>query len=604
MPVTSKLVSCRSLFVLLSAAPLVGGALFVAGCSASASGGDDAAMAFNLLPATVAQVDEPLDLISADSVSEAAEPTAAGSYLSALVAANNRDMNSAANYFLMTLDADPDNPELLRQAHLALIMAGRVGEAVPVAERIDAIEPNDGVAPLTLTAEALRTGDLDAASGYLGKLPLSGYNIVLVPLVEAWVDVGRGDTKAALEAIASGLSDDGFETFRAYHIALIEDVAGHAEEADRAYQIAMQTQEGGAYRVVRAYGAFLRSQGRIAEARALYQNFQDANPGSMWLDDAMLDFSDAASEDERTDTAAEGMAEVLFGIASSADTSTSGSTALIYAQLAAFLDPSSDVIQLLIGDLLDADGQWLDAVAAYERIAPESPLGWSGRLRAALDLDRAGQSDEAIARLRAMAEERPDRSDVLVTLGDILRTQENWEESVAVYDQAVALMGDMADESWRLHYVRGIALERAGDWARAEQDFLAALEVNPDNPYVLNYLGYTWVDQGTHLDEALDMIKRAVEQRPQDGYIVDSLGWALYRLEDYEGAVRYLERAVELEPGDPVINDHLGDAYWQVGRRDEARYQWKRALTLSEDDDVELMAPIQAKVEGGLDAGG
>jgi len=600
--VTLKLLSCRSAFVLFGAAPLVGGALFIAGCSASASGGEDA-VAINLLPATVAQADESIDFISADSPPEVTEPTAAGSYLSALVAANNRDMAAAANYFLLTLDTDPDNPELLRQTHLALIMAGRVDEAVPIAERIDAIEPNDGVAPLTLTAAAIHNGDLEAASRYLGELPLSGYNVVLVPLVEAWIDVGRGDTLAALEAISSGLTDDGFASFRAYHIAMIEALGGHPEEADKAFQIAMQAQEGGAYRVVRAYGAFLKEQGRIDEAREVYQNFERANPGSMWLDDAMHDFSQAAAGDDRTDTAAEGTAEALFGIASSADTSTSGSTALIYAQLAAYLDPSSDVIHLLIGDLLDGEGQWLDAIAAFERIPDDSPLGWSARLRAALDYDRVGQSDEAIARLRSMVQEQPDRSDALITLGDMLRSQERWDESVEAYDKAIALMGEAANENWRVHYVRGISLERADNWARAEEDFLAALEINPDNPYVLNYLGYTWVDEGVHLDEALDMIKRAVEQRPQDGYIVDSLGWALYRLEDYEGAVRYLERAVELEPGDPVINDHLGDAYWQVGRHMEARFQWKRALALSEDDQ-ELIAPIQAKLEGGLDAGG
>jgi tetratricopeptide (TPR) repeat protein len=601
MPVTSRRFLFRSLLAVVGAAPLIGGALIVAGCSASASGANDD-VAFSIVPTHVAQADEPLDLISADSDASVPEPTAAGSYLSALVAANNRDMSSAADYFVMTLDADPDNTELLRQAHLALIMDGRVAEAVPIALRIDELEPGDGVAPLTLTAKALKDGDLDAGSLYLGELPLSGYNTVLVPLTEAWIEVARGNYDAALEAIASGLSDDGFEIFRAYHIALIEELAGNAEEADRAYMIAMQSQEGGSYRVVRAYGAFLRAQGRDEEAHELYDGFKAANPGSMWLDDAMEDFAEASELD--LNTAAKGMAEVLFGIASAADTSTSGSTALIYGQLAAYLDSNSDVVLLLIGDLLEMDERPLEAVEIYERIPADSPLYWSGRLRAALNLDRAGQSDEAIARLRAMLEERPDRTDAMVTLGDILRIQEHWDEAAATYGKAIELLGDESMRNWRLYYVRGISLERAGDWTQAEQDFLTALEANPNNPYVLNYLGYTWVDKGERLEEALDMIERAVEQRPQDGFIVDSLGWALYRLDDYQGAVRYLERAVELEPGDPVINDHLGDAYWQVGRRTEARYQWERAITLSDEGDDELKAPIQAKLNDGLDAGG
>jgi tetratricopeptide (TPR) repeat protein len=602
LPVILKFLSCRLVTATLVATPLLGGALIVAGCNASASG-DESAVVMNLNPGVLAQADEPLDLISADTEADVSEPTAAGSYLSALVAANNRDLNSAANYFLMTLEADPNNPELLRQAHIALIMDGRVGEAVPIAKRIEEIEPGDGVALLTLLANDLHIGDLDAAERHLGELPLTGYNTVLVPLVEAWVDVARGDSAAALEAIATGVANDGFEAFRAYHIALIEDLSGHAKEAELAFQVAMQSQEGGSYRVVRAYGAFLRAQGRYDEARAVYDGFQAVNPNSLWLDDVMVDVESAGTDEPKIDTPAEGMAEILFGIASATDTTTSGSTAQLYAQLAGYLSPTSDINHLLIGDLLELDGRSLEAVAAYDKVPPESPLYWSARLREAVNLDRAGQTDEAIAQLQEMAAERPERSDVLVTVGDILRMQERWDDAVVAYDKAVALLGDRAEEDWRMYYVRGIALERSGDWSRAEQDFLTALKIDPESPYVLNYLGYTWVDQGVHLDEALDMIERAVEQRPQDGYIVDSLGWALYRLDDFDGAVRYLERAVELEPGDPVVNDHLGDAYWQVGRRVEAQYQWKRALMLVVDDE-ELSVPIEAKLTGGLDAGG
>ena len=600
---TFKFTSCRRLIAVLGSAPLLGAFLVVTGCGASA-GSNEQAVVFSANSTTVAQADQPLELISAETEAGTSEPTAAGSYLSALVAANNRDMTSAADYFLMTLLTDPDNPELLRQAHLSLVMDGRVGEAVPIAKRIEDVAPGDGVAPLTLSAEAMRIGDLDEASRQVGKLPLTGYNVVFVPLLEAWIEVGRGDHEAALEAIATGFAGEGFESFRAYHIALIEDLAGHAEEADRAFQVAMSNQEGGSYRVVRAYGAFLLEQGRVDDARALYDAFQAANPSSLWLSEAMDDFTEAGDSGETIDTPAEGMAEILFGIASAADTSTSGSTALIYAQLAAFLDPKSDVNHLLIGDLLELEGRYLEAVASYERIPVDSPLAWSARLRAAANLDEADQTDEAIAQLQAMVDERPERSDALITLGDILRMQERWDDAVDAYDKAIAILGDESVQNWRLHYVRGISLERAGDWPRAEQDFLTSLEASPESPYVLNYLGYSWVDQGLNLEEALDMIERAVEQRPQDGFIVDSLGWALYRLDDFEGAVRYLERAVELEPGDPVINDHLGDAYWQVGRRVEARYQWLRAVTLSEEDDHELIEQLEAKLDGGLDAGG
>ena len=585
---------------------LLGGfgvAVLLAACTDDAPSGGDA-LVQSASPTTVAQANEPLELISAESDNEEIQPSASGSYLSALVAANNRDMGSAADFFLMTLDTDPDNPELLRQAHLALVMDGRVGEAVPIARRLEAIAPGDPISNMTLFVAAMNDGNLDLASDHLGDLPLQSYNTLVVPLVEAWIEVGRGNTEAALAAIAAGLSDDGFESFRAYHIALIEDLAGNAEAADRAYALALQSQEGGSYRVVRAYGNFLRREGRVEEAKAVYDNFLAVNPGTVWLDDVLAEVEAGTVPEREVNSPIKGLSEILFGVASVADAGSGGGTSLIYARLASYVDPDSAIIHLLIGDLLEIDDRPLEAVEAYEKIPTSSPLYWSARLRTAVNLDRAGETDRAIDMLAVMVDEQPDRSDTLVTMGDLLRVQERWEEAVAAYDQAVERLGGVAMANWRLLYVRGIALERSGDWPRAEENFLAALEVNPESPYVLNYLGYTWVDQGVHLDEALQMIETAVEQRPQDGYIVDSLGWALYRLDDFEGAVRYLERAVELEPGDPVINDHLGDAYWKVGRYNEATFQWKRAMSLADEGDADLIAVIEDKLDDGLDAGG
>ena len=301
--------------------------------------------------------------------------------------------------------------------------------------------------------------------------------------------------------------------------------------------------------------------------------------------------------------ARKGAAEALFAVANAARSNDRPGIALAFGQLAAHLAPRSDVVSLLIGDILESQGRYEDAVAVWRRIDAGSPLDWSARLRIALGLDDGGQPDRAIAIVSRMVDERPDRSDALMTLGDILRMRERWPEAVEAYDDAFARMGADAETDWRLRYVRGIALERSGDWDRAEGDFVAALDIEPDHPLVLNYLGYTWVDRGERLEQALDMIQRAVNRRPDDGFIIDSLGWAFYRLGRYEEAVAQLERAVEYEPGDPVINDHLGDAFWKVGRRVEARFQWRRAVSLSGDDDA-LAAAIQAKLRSGLDDDG
>ncbi|MCX8952153.1 tetratricopeptide repeat protein, partial [Ruegeria sp. NA] len=220
-------------------------------------------------------------------------------------------------------------------------------------------------------------------------------------------------------------------------------------------------------------------------------------------------------------------------------------------------------------------------------------------------LDKSGKTDAAIEVLQNLALQNPDLPSVHVSLADLQRRQENYAAAVASYDTAIALTDSQAGGNWFLHYARGISHERLKQWDQAETDFRRALELNPDQPQVLNYLGYSLVERKEKLDEALDMIQRAVEARPDSGYIVDSLGWVLFRLGRYEEAVEHMERAVELMPVDPVVNDHLGDVYWAVGRAREAEFQWKRALSFVDPEDTDGEADpdrIRRKIEVGLSA--
>jgi Flp pilus assembly protein TadD len=248
--------------------------------------------------------------------------------------------------------------------------------------------------------------------------------------------------------------------------------------------------------------------------------------------------------------------------------------------------------------LLESLDRKNEALALYDAVSPSSPLFWTARLRKAVTLDELKRTDEAIAQLKQMAGERADQYEPLTRLGDMLRAKKRYDEAASSYSQAVKRIGELAKPHWSLLYARGIAYERSKQWPKAEADFLGALKLSPEQPFVLNYLGYSWVDQGLHLDRAKGMIERAVQLRPNDGYIVDSLGWVLYRLRDYEGAARRLERAVILRPDDPTINDHLGDAYWRVGRFLEARFQWRRALSL--DPDKKDIPTIEKKLQRGL----
>ncbi|PKQ04990.1 MAG: hypothetical protein CVT72_10845, partial [Alphaproteobacteria bacterium HGW-Alphaproteobacteria-11] len=298
--------------------------------------------------------------------------------------------------------------------------------------------------------------------------------------------------------------------------------------------------------------------------------------------------------------AADGAAEALYGLGSALMQDTSSDLSEVYLHLALYLRPDFDIARSLLAGAHESRKRWQDAIDAYGKIDRASPLYMNARIQTALALDRLERDTEAVAMLRRLARDKPDRIDPLVAIGDIYRAKENYAEAVIYYERAIALSGTPADRDWTLYYARGICFERLGEWDKAESDLKLALKLSDDHPLVLNYLGYSWIEQHRRLDEALAMIEKAVERRPNDGFIVDSLGWARYRLGEYALAVKYLERAVELQPDDPTINEHLGDALWKVGRRIEARFQWNHALAMNpEEKRVKL---LRAKLEYGLEA--
>ena len=522
-----------------------------------------------------------------------------GSYLAGKLARRDNDMDAAAKYFSQALAEDPDNLDLLRQAFLAVNAEGREVEAMAIARRMVDVRPKDSIGGVALMVDAIKRGDTVAARGRLEALPKDGYNTLLVPLLQAWLQVADGDTMGAIAILDKLAESEGFAVFRQYHSALVHDIASNADEADAAYGFIVMSESGGSFRSVSGYGSYLERAGRIDEARELYGTYIETNPSVIWFEPSIMRLETGVRPPRTVRNERDGAAEVLFGIASALYQENALDAAMLYARLAGYLRPGFDAVNLLIGDIFEVQGRPEESIAAYRAVSQNSPLSWSVRLRIANNLDALDRTDEAIAHLREMADERPDRSDALLALGNLLRSKERWADAVAAYDEGLARIGDREPRHWRSLYARGIALERSRQWPRAEKDFLDALDLAPDQPSVLNYLGYSWVDQGINLAKALDFIERAVELRPEDGYIIDSLGWALYRMDKFEDATRQLERAVERRPDDPTINDHLGDAYWRVGRYVEARYQWRRALVL-EPTEEGAVANIEAKLRDGL----
>ncbi len=522
-----------------------------------------------------------------------------GSYLAGRLARHDADMVAAARFFSRALAHDLDNVDLLRQTFLAVHADGRAPEAVDLARRLFALKPNESISGLLLAADAIKRGDLEAANGYLDSLPRKGYNMLLVPLLTAWAAAGEEHFEAAGQELDALKKRDRFKIFLDFHTALVNDIAGNAAEAEEAYRAALTGRAGASYRVVTALGSFLERRGRPEAALELYEAYQDENPDSLWFEAVIARVGAGRTPEPMVRDARDGAAEALFDVASTLYQENALGPALAYARMAVYLRPAFDAVNLLLAEIFEARQRPDQAIAAYQAIGPSSPLIWSVRQRIAANLDELDRTDEAVANLRSMAAERPERADASIALGGLLRAKERWVESVAAYDEALRRTGEPEERHWRLFYARGVALERSNQWTRAENDFLEALDLKPDQPFVLNYLGYSWVDQGINLERALTMIERAVELRPNDGYIIDSLGWAMYRLGKFADAVAELERAVELRPEDATINDHLGDAYWRVGRRNEARFQWRRVLGLDSEEE-ELVERVQAKLRDGL----
>jgi len=524
--------------------------------------------------------------------------SAAGKYLAGRHARQHRDFGAAAEHFSGALQLESENRKIRREAFRSMIAGGRMEEAAALARQI--VKDNEGAAipNLSIVIEDALAGKLAEAEARLKTVPRRGMNTFAVPLLLAWFQAGQEKFDDAIKSLEPLEKVASFSALSHLHLGLIRELSGNTAAAEG--NLAKAAEASRSLRVIQAYGGFLERNGRGPEAKLLYENFERENAGTVAFQSALARLDRGEKPGPFLRSYRDGLAEVFFNLAGTLAQGRTSELGLIYGRLALRLRPDFPLAQVLLAGLLEALDRGQDAVALYRAVSPDSHLYQSAQLRLASLLDDLKRTDEAIALLRLLSEKDRQWHEPLVRLGDLLRSEKKFEEASNIYSAAMKRIGDLSENHWSLFYARGISYERSDRWPLAEKDFLKALELSPDQPFVLNYLGYSWVDKGMHLDRARKMIETAVSKRPNDGYIVDSLGWVHYRLGNYKDAVEQLERAVVLRPEDPVINDHLGDAYWRVGRLLEARFQWKRALSLDpEKDQIPL---IQKKLNQGLAA--
>jgi tetratricopeptide (TPR) repeat protein len=548
-------------------------------------------------PAAEAADETPFDPLSVNTFS--------GAFLAARTADFDKDYATAVKLYKIALQFDPTNTDVKQRLMITQLMSGNFAEGVKLA---DTLKNDPSVERITSTVrgmEAIRKREYKSAEKILAYKGPNDLDRMMNDLLLAWAKFGDGKPKEALKLVTGMQGPEWLAIFKNYHAGALAAAAGDKATARARLNEAILDRNGAGA----APDTFIRAVMALARLEARDGNKQKALDAISVGDNFVTSYAPLKAlrqsieagekQEQQVRTAAQGAAAVLFSIGGALNRDGAEDIVALYLQAARALDPDSDDVLVLLGGIAENQKKPDIAIDYYRAVPEKSPMRRISELQLGLNLADTGKVDEAKKHLQELIDADPADLRSYLALGSVLSDAKDYRAMATLYDKAVGVIGAVPTRNhWSVFFQRGIAYERLKEWDKAEPNFRKSLELNPDQPQVLNYLGYSWVDMNRNLDEGLDMIRKAVSLKPDDGYIVDSLGWAYYRLGRFDDAVAELERAAELKAGDPTINDHLGDAYWRVGRKLEATFQWNRALGLKPED-AEIVK-IKDKIENGL----
>ena len=515
--------------------------------------------------------------------------TLSGNYLAGRFAQGQQDWDAAQSYMNSVIAFDDQNGLLEQRAFLLSVGARRYDQAKELADKVYSDHENADLAMIYLASDAMAHDKYKDALEYVRQLPDDGFGQYTKPLLTAWCYMGMGDKAKAMAL----LKKDAIDTDPTYHVhaALMEELSGNMKGAEAHYRKAME--DGLTLNSAVMSANFFQRQHQPEIAQNIYDGIGKLYPSNPFVNALKVNGATNITH------AADGAAVALFDLATLLYERRAYDSAQIYGSMALLMAPKMPFATMMLGDIAALHNQFDKGIAFYNSIALDSPLYWMAQLRIGEVYEISGRLDDAVAQLQELSKDQRLHVSALVSLGDLYRRHDQFENALHSYDDALAAAPVTAAQ-WPVIYARGMAQERLNHWQMAEKDLLKALEFQPDNPMILNFIGYSWADKGVHLDKALGYIRRAVAMRPDDGYMVDSLGWALYRTGNYPESVKWMEKAVGIIPDDPTILDHLGDAYWQAGRHNEAVFKWKRAHELSKDAD--FRSTVEHKMARGVDS--
>ena len=523
----------------------------------------------------------------------------AGNYLKGRVAYNNHDLNDATSSFRDALKKNPNEDLLLRRSFIAELEAGNLEHAIELAERALKQQKTSTFMHLVIGLRDTKQENWDKALQNFIKMETSQVNEILKPLLRGWSYRGKKDLLKTKQNLLSLKKKRGFVLLSLLHTALALQDQEKIIFIDRLLDEAIGSIEETPSRLALSVANYYQKTGRRDKAIDLIDKIKSKDFNLEMLKGRIRKVRGPGLSEISVRSPQDGISEALFDIANALRDDYNNSASLIFVRLANYMRPKFYSAQILLGEILQERGKYRKAIKEFEQIPEESMFFRKAQLRLSQTLRQHDKPYAAIRVLERLQQRQPKNAEIFSMLGDIYRSQKNWDEAIFAYNRAINLTNRDAKADWVLYYSRGVALEQSGRWDMAEADFIKALKLAPNQPFIMNYLGYAWTEQGINLKKAEQLIRKAVSLRPEDGYITDSLGWVLYQTSRFDEAVPILERAVRLRPNDATITDHLGDAYWKVQRKLEATYQWKRAITMHPDS--ELKEKIQRKLSFGLD---
>ena len=538
-----------------------------------------------------------------DDVRIHGKESAYGAYLAARVAHMRQDFSEAAEYYKIVLEKDAENSKVNHSLYAILSSLGHINEAAPFAQKEIENKTPKTMAPLVLAVQNFANGDYAEARKQMNSLKDDIYTTIVAPLFNAWAYAAEGNETEAVNSLNKLMNDPQLLSTKMFHGAMIYDYLGNTNAAHELYsQIVVNHPADVTYRILEVITNFYVRNGNTALARQISRRYQDNSMLSMLLADIDRKIDNAKpNEPAVIDTPQKGFAEAMFNVGNIFRSTEGGAQlAQIYIAAAYFLNPDYEVAKLALANILEELGLLKEANRYYEQINKDSGSYFISRMKMIENLNKLKEYTKAEAVLRQLLNDYPNNAQLLGDLGAIAASMDKHREAVEIYKKAIQALPRENNEDWPMFYSIAVSYDKIGQKEAAEENLLKALRLSNRNSNVLNYLGYTWLVEGKNTERAVRMIMDAYRKAPYEGHMIDSLGWAYFRLGIYDKALEYLEQASDMNPGNAVISDHLGDIYWFSGRKNEAVFQWKHALVLKEDNESLDKKAVKYKIENGL----